>query len=62
LPRKVTFGISTSDFGQMQPLPINELIKAQLEEAGFAVSLQAMDWNTLLRPHRVGPSATTSAR
>src|SRR5215470_10743275 len=47
-PCKVTFGISTSGSGQMQPLPMNELVKAQLEEAGFEVSLQAMDWNTLL--------------
>src|SRR5690242_21870267 len=38
----------------MQPLPMNELVKAQLEEAGFEVSLQAMDWNTLLDVYRGG--------
>jgi peptide/nickel transport system substrate-binding protein len=54
LPCKVTFGISTSGSGQMQPLPMNELLKAQLEEAGFEVSLQAMDWNTLLDVYRGG--------
>ena len=54
LPCKVTFGISTSGLGQMQPLPMNELVKAQLEEAGFEVSLQAMDWNTLLDIYRGG--------
>jgi len=54
LPCKVTFGISTSGSGQMQPLPMNELVKAQLEEAGFEVSLQAMDWNTLLDVYRGG--------
>ena len=31
LPCKVTFGISTSGSGQMQPLPMNELVKSQLE-------------------------------
>jgi len=32
----------------MQPLPMNELVKAQLEEAGFEVTLQTMDWNAML--------------
>ena len=32
----------------MQPLPMNELVKSQLEEAGFQVTLQPMDWNALL--------------
>ena len=54
LPCKVTFGISTSGSGQMQPLPMNELVKAQLEEARFEVSLQTMDWNTLLDVYRGG--------
>jgi ABC-type transport system substrate-binding protein len=54
LPCQVTFGISTSGSGQMQPLPMNELVKAQLEEAGFEVSLQTMDWNTLLDVYRGG--------
>ena len=38
----------------MQPLPMNELVKAQLEEAGFEVSLQTMDWNALLDVYRSG--------
>jgi peptide/nickel transport system substrate-binding protein len=54
LPCKVTFGISTSGSGQMQPLPMNELVKSQLEEAGFEVTLQTMDWNTLLTVYRAG--------
>src|SRR6516162_3261671 len=54
LPCKVTFGISTSGSGQMQPLPMNELVKAQLEEAGFEISLQTMDWNALLDVYRSG--------
>jgi peptide/nickel transport system substrate-binding protein len=47
-PCNVTIGISTSGSGQMQPLPMNELAKAQLEAAGFKVKLEVMDWNTLL--------------
>jgi ABC-type transport system substrate-binding protein len=54
LPCKVSFGISTSGSGQMQPLPMNELVKAQLEEAGFEVTLQTMDWNALLDVYRAG--------
>ena len=54
LPCKVKFGISTSGSGQMQPLPMNELVKAQLEEAGFEVTLQTMDWNALLDVYRAG--------
>jgi len=54
LPCKVTFAISTSGSGQMQPLPMNELVKAQLEEAGFEVTLQTMDWNALLDVFRAG--------
>jgi peptide/nickel transport system substrate-binding protein len=32
----------------MQPLPMNELVKAQLEAVGFKVKLEVMDWNALL--------------
>jgi len=46
--------ISTSGSGQMQPLPMNELVKSQLEEAGFQVTLQTMDWNALLDVYRAG--------
>src|ERR1700719_3088120 len=54
LPCKVTVGLSTSGSGQMQPLPMNELVKAELEDAGFEVSIQAMDWNSLLDIFRGG--------
>jgi ABC-type transport system substrate-binding protein len=54
LPCKVTFGISTSGSGQMQPLPMNELVKAQMDAAGFDVTIQAMDWNALLDVYRAG--------
>jgi peptide/nickel transport system substrate-binding protein len=48
LPCKFTVGISTSGSGQMQPLPMNELVKEQLEAAGFQVTLAPMDWNSLI--------------
>lgn len=54
LPCEITFAISTSGSGQMQPLPMNELVKAQLEEAGFVVTLDVMDWNKLLEVGRQG--------
>jgi peptide/nickel transport system substrate-binding protein len=54
LPCDVTFVISTSGSGQMQPLPMNELIKAQLEEAGFRVKFDVMDWNALGQVGRDG--------
>jgi ABC-type transport system substrate-binding protein len=47
LPCNVTFVISTSGSGQMQPLQMNELIKSQMEEVGFRVKLDIMDWNAL---------------
>ena len=48
LPCKFTVGISTSGSGQMQPLPMNELVKEQLDDAGFQVTLAPMDWNSLI--------------
>jgi peptide/nickel transport system substrate-binding protein len=47
-PCAITLAISTSGSGQMQPLPMNELVKAQLEAVGFKVKLEVMDWNALL--------------
>jgi ABC-type transport system substrate-binding protein len=53
-PCAVSFAISTSGSGQMQPLPMNELVKSQLEQVGFKVDLQVMDWNALLDVGRGG--------
>jgi len=58
LPCKVTFAISTSGSGQMQSLPMNELVKSQLDAAGFEVTLQSMDWNALLQIGRGGVDAS----
>jgi len=54
-PCNVTLAISTSGSGQMQPLPMNELVKSQLEAVGFKVTLDVMDWNALLDVSRGGP-------
>jgi ABC-type transport system substrate-binding protein len=53
-PCKVNFAISTSGSGQMQSLPMNELVKAQLEAVGFQVTMTTMDWNALLAVARGG--------
>src|ERR1700731_4209895 len=58
LPCKVTFAISPSGSGQMQSLPMNELVKSQLDAAGFEVTLQSMDWNALLQVGRGGVDAS----
>ena len=54
VPCKITLAISTSGSGQMQPLPMNELVKAQLEDVGFQVDLKVMDWNSLIEVGRSG--------
>jgi peptide/nickel transport system substrate-binding protein len=54
LPCKVTLAISTSGSGQMQPLPMNELVKSQMDAAGFEVKLEPMDWNALTAVAREG--------
>jgi peptide/nickel transport system substrate-binding protein len=48
MPCSIKVGISTSGSGQMQPLPMNELVKEQLEAVGFKVDLAPMDWNALI--------------
>jgi peptide/nickel transport system substrate-binding protein len=47
-PCAINIAISTSGSGQMQPLPMNELVKEQLENVGFKVTFDTVDWNTLL--------------
>jgi peptide/nickel transport system substrate-binding protein len=32
----------------MQPLPMNELVKEQLEAVGFKVKFDVLDWNTVI--------------
>ena len=53
-PLKVKVQISASGSGQMQPLPMNELVKSNMEAAGFKVTFEVMDWNTLVTSWRAG--------
>src|ERR1700741_556078 len=41
-------------FRKMQSLPMNELVKSQMDAAGFEVKLEPMDWNALLAVTREG--------
>ena len=38
----------------MQPLPMNELVKSQLEAVGFQVTFDTMDWNSIITLYREG--------
>jgi len=38
----------------MQPLPMNELLKSQLEAVGFQIDFKVMDWNSLIEIARSG--------
>ncbi len=47
-PCEINVAISPSGSGQMQPLPMNELVKEQLENAGFKDKFDTIDWNTMI--------------
>lgn len=47
-PCEIHIAISPSGSGQMQPLPMNELVKEQLEAVGFKVDFDTIDWNTMI--------------
>ena len=53
-PCAINLAISTSGSGQMHPLPMNELVKSNLEDVGFKVTISVMDWNALLDVSRGG--------
>ncbi|MGI4764362.1 MAG: ABC transporter substrate-binding protein, partial [Janthinobacterium lividum] len=57
-PCVIKVGISTSGSGQMQPLPMNELVKEQLEAVGFKAQLEPMDWNALIGVFLAGSKKT----
>src|SRR3984957_3418394 len=54
IPCKLTLAMSTSGSGQMQPLPMNELLKSQMEAVGFQIEFKVMDWNSLIEIGRSG--------
>ena len=51
---KVKFLISSAGSGQMQPLPMNELIRENFEDVGFDVTLETIDWETLRHRRQAG--------
>ena len=52
IPVKVM--ISTSGSGQMQPLPMNELLQQQVAACGFDVSFEVVEWGLVLNAWRGG--------
>ena len=53
-PVEVKVLISASGSGQMQPLPMNELIQQQLAEVGINVEFEVLVWETLFDNWRQG--------
>lgn len=63
-PAKVKIAISTAGSGQMQPLPMNEFVQQNLNDVGFDVSFDVMDWNALIdfmRASAAGPVAVRNS-
>ena len=59
-PLHVKTLISPSGSGQMQPLPMNEVIQQNLAEVGIEVEFEVVEWNQLINIWRAGakdPSA-----
>ena len=54
---KIKFLMSTAGSGQMQPLSMNELIQEQLQEVGFEVKLETIDWEALRSRRLAGAQA-----
>jgi ABC-type transport system substrate-binding protein len=52
--------LPSSGSGMMQPLPMNELVQQNLNEVGFKVELEAMEWNTIINAWRAGAKAPGS--
>ena len=59
-PLKVKVAISPSGSGQMQPLPMNELVQQNLKEVGFDIAFEVADWNTLFTMMREGAAAPSA--
>jgi ABC-type transport system substrate-binding protein len=54
---KVKFLMSTAGSGQMQPLSMNELIQEYLQDVGFEVSFETLDWEALRSRRLAGAEA-----
>jgi peptide/nickel transport system substrate-binding protein len=47
-PCEIHVAISPAGSGQMQPEPMNELVKSQLDAVGFKVDFDTIDWNSMI--------------
>jgi peptide/nickel transport system substrate-binding protein len=56
-PLKTKFLISSSGSGQMQPLPMNEYVQANLKAVGIDIELEVLEWNTLRARRAAGAQA-----
>jgi ABC-type transport system substrate-binding protein len=54
-PLKLRFMISPSGSGQMQPMPMNELVQQQLKAVGVDLSFDVVEWNALRTQRGAGP-------
>jgi peptide/nickel transport system substrate-binding protein len=52
-PCKIKFLTSQAGSGQMQPLPMNEFIQANLNEVGFDMDIEVADWEALRTRRRL---------
>jgi peptide/nickel transport system substrate-binding protein len=59
-PLKVKVQISASGSGQMQPLPMNELVQQSLKQCYFDVQFDVIEWNTLFTNWRRGAKDPTA--
>jgi peptide/nickel transport system substrate-binding protein len=59
-PLKVKFMISPSGSGQMQPLPMNELVQEQLKAVGVNLEFDVVEWNGLREQRAKGPLAPSA--
>lgn len=54
---KIKFLMSSAGSGQMQPLSMNELIQEHLQEVGFDVAFETLDWEALRSRRQAGAQA-----
>ena len=56
-PVKTKILISASGSGQMQPLPMNEVVQQNLADVGIQIDFEVVEWNTLINIWRGGAKA-----
>jgi peptide/nickel transport system substrate-binding protein len=61
-PAHVKIAISTSGSGQMQPLQMNEFVQQNLNDVGFDVTFDVMDWNALIDVMRAGAGSPVALK